>query len=49
MHISLDLFYAEGSSKTSCGCSLQRKFNYFAFFNSLIVYNNWYTETDTYE
>ena len=49
MHISLDIFYAEGSSKISCGYSLQMKFNYFVFFNSLIVYSNWYTKTDTYE
>ena len=49
MHISLDLAYAEGSSKTSCGYSLQRKFDYFVFFNSLTVYNNSYTETNTYE
>ena len=24
----------------------QRKFNQFVFYNSLIIYNNWYTKTD---
>ena len=28
---------------------LQKKFNEFVFFNSLITYDNWYTETDTYK
>ena len=49
MHISLDLFHAEGSSKISCSYSLQRKFNWFVLFNALIIYNDWYTETDTYK
>ena len=49
MHISLYLFYAEGSPKTSCWYSLKGKFNQFIFFNSLIVYNTWYTETETYK
>ena len=38
MHISLDLFYAKRSLKTSCLYSLQRKCNQFVFFDSLIIY-----------
>ena len=49
MHIFLDLLYVERSSKTSCWYLLLRKFNWFVFFNSLIIYDNWYTDIDTYK
>ena len=48
IHISLYWFYPEELSKTSHSCTLQRKFKFF-FFNLLIVYNTWYTETETYK
>ena len=38
IHISLYLFYAEGSSKTSCWYSLQRKFNWFVFCINCLYY-----------